>query len=147
MLPFLDVEVRRQQDGSQKTTVYRKPTHTDNYLNFKSHHSTQHKELVVRALVKRGEFFSADNADKLAEDRRIDEVLKTNSYPNRFIHTTRGKMRAKELSGARQQQGTSRQQKPLIVLPYIRGVTEKVTRVLKMHARVSTKPGKSLRNL
>ena len=74
-------------------------------------------------------------------------VLKTNSYPNRFIHATRRKLRAKELSGARQQQGTSRQQKPLIVLPYIRGVTEKVTRVLKMHARVSTKPGKSLRNL
>ena len=74
-LPFLDVEVRRQQDGSLKTAVYRKPTNTENYLNFKSHHSTQHKESVIRALVKRGEVFSADNADKLAEDRRIEEVL------------------------------------------------------------------------
>ena len=28
ILPFLDVEVRRQRDGSMKTAVYRKATHT-----------------------------------------------------------------------------------------------------------------------
>ena len=43
MLPFLDVEVRRQQDGSIKTAVHRKATHIDSYLNFESHHRTQHK--------------------------------------------------------------------------------------------------------
>ena len=143
MLPFLDVEVRRQQDCSIKTGVYRKETHTDNYLNFKSHHSAQHKESVIRALVKRGEVFSTDTGDKLAEDRRIDEVLKANSYPSRFIHATRRKMRAKDLVRASEE----RAQKPLTVLPYVKGVTEKVTRVLKPYARVSTKPGKNLRNL
>ena len=31
VLPFLDVEVRRQSDGSLKTAVYRTETHTDSY--------------------------------------------------------------------------------------------------------------------
>ena len=56
-LPFLDIEVRRQQDSSVKTAVYRKATHTDSYLNFKSHHSSQYKQSVITALVRRGETF------------------------------------------------------------------------------------------
>ena len=32
------------------------------------------------------------------------------------------------------------------MLPYVKGVTEKVTRILKPHAKVATKPGKNLRN-
>ena len=143
VLPFLDVEVRRQQDGSIKTAVYRKATHTDSYLNFESHHSTQHKESVIRALVKRGEDFSTDDTDKMAEARRVNQVLKVNNYPRRFIHATRRKMRASDGARAREQRET----KPFAVLPYVKGVTEKVTRVLKPYARVSTKPGKSLRNM
>ena len=36
MLPFLDSLF--QEDGSLDITVYRKPTHTDHYLDFQSHH-------------------------------------------------------------------------------------------------------------
>ncbi len=35
-LPFLDVLVQRTQDGALKTTVYRKPTHTDQLLQANS---------------------------------------------------------------------------------------------------------------
>ena len=37
-LPFLDTHLRRRKDGTLNITVYRKTTHTDLYLNFKSHH-------------------------------------------------------------------------------------------------------------
>ena len=37
-LPFLDVLLQRDPDGSISTTVYRKATHTDRYLDFASHH-------------------------------------------------------------------------------------------------------------
>ena len=33
-LPFLDVCLSRESDGSVTTTVYRKPTHTNQYLPF-----------------------------------------------------------------------------------------------------------------
>ena len=37
-LPFLDVQLHHGADGAISTTVYRKPTHTDRYLNFSSKH-------------------------------------------------------------------------------------------------------------
>ncbi len=37
-LAFLDVLISHNPDGSINTTVYRKPTHTNKYLNFSSHH-------------------------------------------------------------------------------------------------------------
>ena len=40
-LPFLDTCVQRTTDGSLETVVYRKPTHTDKYLSFNSHHLLQ----------------------------------------------------------------------------------------------------------
>ena len=52
-LPFLDVLLHHNNDGTLFTSVYRKPTHTDKYLNFDSHHPLMHKVAVVRTLVSR----------------------------------------------------------------------------------------------
>ncbi|XP_071450589.1 uncharacterized protein [Hetaerina americana] len=37
-LPFLDILIERKRDGSLGHQVFRKPTHTDLYLNGRSHH-------------------------------------------------------------------------------------------------------------
>ena len=37
-IPFLDTIVKPEADGSLSITVYRKPTHTDQYLQWDSHH-------------------------------------------------------------------------------------------------------------
>ena len=79
----------------------------------------------------------------MAEIKRIHRVIRKNSYPNNFIRATRRKMR----SGNGENRGRERQEQPLVVLPYVKGVTEKITRVLKPHARVSTKPGQNLRSM
>ena len=43
-IPFLDTLIQRNQDGTISVKVYRKPTHTDQYLSFTSHHSTRSKQ-------------------------------------------------------------------------------------------------------
>ena len=43
-IPFLDTRITRKVDGKLDVTVYRKPTHTDRYLHFKSHHPTHVKK-------------------------------------------------------------------------------------------------------
>ena len=46
-LPFLNTIVIRHSDGSLTTTVFRKKTHSDRYLDFDSHHPLAHKVAVV----------------------------------------------------------------------------------------------------
>ena len=50
-LAFLDVLLCREDDGTISTSVYRKATHTNQYLSFRSHHPTAHKVAVVRTLL------------------------------------------------------------------------------------------------
>ena len=52
-LPFLDTLLYRQNDGSIDISVYRKPTHTDRYLQFSSHHPHQVKVGIASCLFHR----------------------------------------------------------------------------------------------
>ena len=52
-ISFLDVTVCRQDNGRLSTKVYRKPTHTERYLSFHSHHPVAHKRAVVKSLTDR----------------------------------------------------------------------------------------------
>ena len=47
-IPFLDTLVTRDADGLLTTTVYRKPTHTNQYLAY----DLQHPQSVKRGIVK-----------------------------------------------------------------------------------------------
>ena len=42
-IPFLDVLLYRQDDGSIQTSVYQKPTHTGRYLHYHSDHPREHR--------------------------------------------------------------------------------------------------------
>ena len=52
-IAFLDVGISRNPDGSLHHNVYRKPTHTDRYLNQRSFHHPSIKSSVNRTLVQR----------------------------------------------------------------------------------------------
>ena len=52
-LPFSDTCLQRHSDATLVTSVYRKPTHTDRYLQYNSHHPTHVKRGVVRCLFER----------------------------------------------------------------------------------------------
>ncbi len=54
-LAFVDCLVEREVNGSFSTSVYHKPTHTDQYLLFDSCHPLEHKLGVIRTLEYRAD--------------------------------------------------------------------------------------------
>ena len=52
-IPFLATIVKPVADGTLSTTLYRKPTHTDQYLQWDSHHHLSAKFCVVHTLSHR----------------------------------------------------------------------------------------------
>ena len=59
-IPFLDTLPKLQWWGNICLHVYRKPTHTDRYLDFNSSHPILAKRAVVRALMDRAENVCSD---------------------------------------------------------------------------------------
>ena len=71
--------------GEISVLIYRKPTHTDQYLHLSSHHQTSCKESVVSSLFK-GTCSIITNKDELyKENARIKQVLKENEYQESII--------------------------------------------------------------
>ena len=59
-MPFLDKLVSPGRDGSLSTSVYRKPTHTDLYLQWGSHHPLSSKYSVIGTLQHRAHTISSN---------------------------------------------------------------------------------------
>ena len=54
-IPFFDTIVKPEADGKLSTTVYKKPTHTDQYLQWDSHHHLSAKFSVIHTLSHRAQ--------------------------------------------------------------------------------------------
>ena len=67
VLPFLDVLLTRDIDGTIETSVYRKQTHTDRYLDFSSHHPLSHKKSVVTSLLSRAKALTVFHRNRVYE--------------------------------------------------------------------------------
>ena len=83
-LPFLDARLQRYGDDSLATLVYRKPTHTDQFLQYDSHHRRHVKRGVVRCPFERAQ--SLAQGRRAQEEReRLKQTLEKNGYPPTFI--------------------------------------------------------------
>jgi len=141
LLPFLDVKVTRGTDGRLSTSVYRKPTHTDRYLDFQSHHPACHKASVVKTLNRRAFTHCSSDELKDAEIRRTKKVLMENGYPGRFIARRRS-------DGSRRRAEDERPTRGTVVLPYVEGVSEEISRILrKADVKTYYRPVTTLRDL
>ncbi|XP_067682687.1 uncharacterized protein [Haliotis asinina] len=69
-LPFLDVLVSRTSCNQLQTSVYRKPTHTDQYIHFKSNHPPKVKTGVISTLTRRAKNICSANLHEEIEHLR-----------------------------------------------------------------------------
>ena len=148
-MPFLDTCIHMNEDASTKTTVYRKPTHTDQYLNFQSNHHLEHKRSVVRSLLYRAENVVSNTQDQEIEKNHVATALKANGFPDWMLNIPiqdREHQKKSNTSNASQQD--HKEDKIILPLPYIRGTSEKLARIFKKHG-VTTyhKPTNTIRSL
>jgi len=144
-LPMLDVLAHRQEDGTIKTTVYRKKTHTDQYLNFDSHHPIYQRLGVARTLLDRANNIVTEKDDKTVEEKHIAEALKQNKYPKWTIKTTKQAIENKEKKTT-QKNKDQEKSKGQVILPYIQGTTEKLIKIYKNYGiRSAVRPATTLR--
>ena len=83
-LAFLDTLLTRTNEEIS-VLVYRKPTHTDQYLYYSSNHQTSCKEGVVSSLFNRAYSIITNKDDLHKENARIKQVLKENGYQESII--------------------------------------------------------------
>ena len=122
-IPFLDVLISQEQDGSISMSVYRKATHTDKYLDFDLHHPLSHKRSVANTLQSRAKSHCSSDATKTSELKHISRSLQLNDYPGTILQD-----RAAPRTSTRTPEEPK--WKATAVIPYIRGVSEGLRHIL-----------------
>ena len=83
-IPFLDCLVSRDEN-KLRTTIYRKPTHTDRLLDQSSYNPTSHKPTTIRTLTRRAQLV-CDSTDSLTDETNyLNNVFSKNNYNADFI--------------------------------------------------------------
>ena len=80
-MPFLDILITPREDGSLKTTVFRKPTHTDLYLHWDSNHTITSKYGVVDTLHHRAQVICSGPELLQREEKHLHQALTRCNYP------------------------------------------------------------------
>ncbi|XP_072019918.1 uncharacterized protein [Amphiura filiformis] len=135
-LPFLDTLVKRSKDGSLRISVYRKPTHTNQYLNFNSHQPLEHKWSVIRTLFHRADFMVTDPLDREKEISHVQSALQNCGYERWTFHKARKPKTTTTYNSSAANANT--ECKANITLPYVKETSEKRRRVFQEYGVFAT---------
>ena len=117
--PFLDVLVTRTEQGF-RSSVYRKPTFTGQYLNFNSHHPYTEKKGIVRCLQHRAKTISSDTDAYQEEMISLRHNLHLNNYPESITSAPRN-------LDWRMEDNTRKL--TTVCLPYLKGLAERIKKI------------------
>ena len=154
-ISFLDTLITRH-GNNLKIDVFRKPTHTDRYLDFNSHRDIKHKISAARTLIHRALTLPSTHATKQDELNHIRTTLKCNGYPNEIVKQILRDSTANTIVPSPEElvgqffKRFDDTDKPsgYVTLPYISGITDALRRILqKQNIRVATKPLKTLQRM
>ena len=129
--------------NSIEPTVYRKPTHTDRYLDYNSNHPISAKLSVIHTLIHRGKQICSTPEFLTKEMDHLHKVLQDNHYPTQVFQQGKPQQKAnkklnpstvKFIEGAR------------VVIPYIKGLSEQYRHTLAKY-RVFFKGTSTIKSL
>ena len=141
-LAFLDTLTVIKPDGSLDIKIYRKPTHTDQYLNFSSNHPLEHKLGVIQTLSYRAESVITDPAAVEEEKHHITQALAKCDYPKWVFNRINNPKKDKPNTN----KDSTTKSKGQVVIPYIKGFSEALRRIYDSYGiRGCFKPTSTLR--
>ena len=102
------------------------------YLQFNSHHPSQHKCSEARTFLDRAKNIPSTDEDKLSEVQHVVDALKINGYTDQFIRS------CQSTTVSTNQSQTIR---GFATLPYLQRISEKIARTLnQFRINVAHKP-------
>ena len=124
-IPFLDITVTRDSNGLVTTTVYRKPTHINQYIAYDSHHPQSVKRATVKCLYDRAKRLTTKASVISEKKRHLSSVLISNGYPSSFV---RKLVKTARVTASKE---PAQEFESIAVLPNINGVSEVFRRCLQ----------------
>lgn len=133
-IPYLDVTVTRQPDQSIRTKFYQKTISTGRLINYWSSQHLLHKTGTVKNLIHRV-YTLTSYENECDNDNIILDITTKNNYPKGLVkRLIRGyKHKMKDKHGTQNIiNTTTTSTKKYRSIPYIKGLSEKLSKMLKM---------------
>ena len=156
-LPFLDTLVTTELDNTFSTTVYRKPSHSDQYLHWDSNHHITAKQSVYNTLAHRAKVVPSTHGTLDKELQHIKTALQASQFPrwalnqwhHRFLNNNQPNNNTKDNNSSNQENNhtnNTTKKNITLVIPYIKGISEKFKKLCKSkHKQVHIKGSNTLR--
>ena len=139
-IAFLDILVKREDDGSLNTSVYRKKTHTDQYLNFQSNHHLTQKLGIVSTLKQRIDTHVSTNTEKQTEEEHINQALRSCGHPDWSL--------TKKKSANPKKDQEKQEPYARVAIPYTKQLSERIARTYKkFNIQTIHKPTSTIKNI
>ena len=113
-----------KEDGSLSTSIYRKPTHTNQYLQWDSHHSIANKFSVINSLIHRANNICSNQEQQKEELTHIEKALTTCKYPSWAIQRVKLKKKIQKPTKDRNTNHSNITNRSSITVPYNQGLSE-----------------------
>ena len=95
----------------------------------------------MRTLFSRATKICSNSNEQNIEEKRVFEALRNNGYPRKFLHEVGNKVMSNSIQNITKASTESESSNGLVILPYIKGTTEQLKRVLCKHKfKVAMKP-------
>ena len=127
-LPFPDVLVTKKDDRLL-TSVYRKPTHTERYIPFNSHHHRKTITGVLRGMRDRAHRI-CDPSTKREELHHLEEVFQANGFPPALVTKTLQASPRQSSPPPPTEDSQPEEPQKTLCTPYVQGFSEKLERIL-----------------